>query len=230
MIFKKNSDNIWTSISDLMTGLMIIFLFVCIGFLFDLKEQERQLEEQQKNIEAIKNQYETTRVKIYKDLIEEFKPEEIAGWGAQIDDTELRVIFISPSVFFDVGSSVVKPSFQQVLTEFFPRYIKVLEKYSDDILEVRIEGNASIEEGENINSNPDYFRNMQLSQARAFNVLQYVFSLDAVQDKRQWMIDKLRANGASFSKANIEKADVSRCVEISIRRNAEKAVRDIEKH
>lgn len=44
------------------------------------------------------------------------------------------------------------------------------------------------------------------------------------------MIDKLRANGASFSKANIEKADVSRCVEISIRRNAEKVVRDIEKH
>lgn len=185
MLFKKNSDNIWTSISDLMTGLMIIFLFVCIGFLFDLKEQERQLEEQQKNIEAIKNQYEATRVKIYKDLIEEFKPEEMAGWGAQIDDAELRVIFIAPSVFFDVGSSVVKPSFQQVLTEFFPRYIKVLEKYSDDILEVRIEGNASIEEGENINSNPDYFRNMQLSQARAFNVLQYVFSLGAVQEKRQ---------------------------------------------
>lgn len=223
MLFKKNSDNIWTSISDLMTGLMIIFLFVCIGFLFDLKKQQDE-------IEAIKNQYEATRVKIYKDLIEEFKPEEMAGWGAQIDDAELRVIFIAPSVFFDVGSSVVKPSFQQVLTEFFPRYIKVLEKYSDDILEVRIEGNASIEEGENINSNPDYFRNMQLSQARAFNVLQYVFSLGAVQEKRQWMIDKLRANGASFSKATIEKADVSRCVEISIRRNAEKAVRDIEKH
>ncbi|MBO4400644.1 MAG: OmpA family protein [Selenomonadaceae bacterium] len=230
MIFRKEPENIWTSISDLMTGLMIIFLFVCLGFLYQLQEQQRQLQEQQRQIAAIKNQYEAVRHAIYKDLIDEFKPEEMAGWGAQIDDMELRVIFIAPSVFFDVGSSAVKPTFQQVLNEFFPRYIKVLERYSSEIVEVRIEGNASIEEGESIASNPDYFRNMRLSQERAFNVLQYVFSLGAVQDKRQWMIDKLRANGASFSKANLEKAAASRCVEISIRRNAEGALKDIERH
>lgn len=213
MIFRKEPDNIWTSISDLMTGLMVVFLFVCMGFLYQLNE--------------VVERYEEVRNKIHQDLIDEFKPEELAGWGAQIDDAELRVIFIAPSVFFDVGSSVVTLTFQQVLAEFFPRYIKVLEKYSDDILEVRIEGNASIEEGESISSNPDYFRNMKLSQDRAFNVLQYVFSLGSVQDKRQWMIDKLRANGASFSKANIEKTAASRCVEISIRRNAERELRNI---
>lgn len=216
MIFRKEPDSIWTSISDLMTGLMIVFLFVCIRFLYQLK--------------AVTDHYEETRYRIYKDLIDEFKPEEMAGWGAQIDDQELRVIFIAPSVFFDVNSSVVKPDFQRVLAEFFPRYIKVLEKYSSEIVEVRIEGNASIEEGESIDSNSDYFRNMRLSQERAFNVLQYVFSLGNIQDKRQWMIDKLRANGASFSKANLEKSAASRCVEISIRRNAEGALKDIERH
>lgn len=223
MIFRKEPENIWTSISDLMTGLMVVFLFVCIGFLFQLAEKQRQLDE-------VISRYEFMRNKIYQDLSDEFKPEELAGWGVQIDDKELRVIFVAPSVFFDVNSSIVKPNFQQTLTEFFPRYIKVLERYSDDIVEVRIEGNASIEEGESIDSNRDYFRNMRLSQERAFNVLQYVFSLGNIQDKRQWMIDKLRANGASFSKANLEKTAASRCVEISIRRNAEGALKDIERH
>ena len=222
MIFRKNESSIWQSISDIMTGLMIIFMFVCIGFLYQLQNKEKQIQE-------IIGHYENVRHRIYQDLTDEFKPEERNGWGVQIDDTELRVIFIAPSVFFDVGSSEVKPAFQQVLIDFFPRYVKVLEKYSDDIVEVRIEGNASVEVNENKNSNVDYFRNMQLSQQRAFNVLQYVFTLGAMQapEKRQWLVDKLRANGASFSKANIEKTGISRCVEISIRRNAEKELNTI---
>lgn len=98
-----------------------------------------------------------------------------------------------------------------------------MEKYSDDIVEVRIESNASLEYNGDVNSNAAYFYNMKLSQERAFNVLQYVFSLGAMQEKRQWMIDKLRANGASYSKASAQDA-AARCVEISIHRNAEKGI------
>ncbi|MBQ6006084.1 MAG: hypothetical protein IJS81_10530 [Selenomonadaceae bacterium] len=70
---------------------------------------------------------------------------------------------------------------------------------------------------------------MKLSQDRAFNVLQYVFTLNTLQTpkKRQWLVDKLRANGASFSKADTQNANASRCVEISIRRNAERELTKI---
>jgi len=212
MIFRKKTANIWESISDLMTGLMIVFLFVCIGFLYQLKDTV--------------NKYEKVRNSIHQDLIKEFNPEDMARLGARIEE-DLRVVFVAPSVFFSVGDNTVNQNFQNVLAEFFPRYVKVLEKYSDDIVEVRIEGNASLEYNGDINSNAAYFYNMKLSQERAFNVLQYVFSLGAMQEKRQWMIDKLRANGASYSKASAQNAAAARCVEISIHRNAEKELESI---
>lgn len=215
MIFRRDNDNIWQSISDVMTGLMVIFLFVCMGFLFQLKETV--------------NRYDRVKNLIHQDLIDEFKPEEMARLGARFDEDELRVIFVSPSVFFAAGDSTVNPQFQTVLAEFFPRYFKVLEKYSDEIVEVRIEGNASLEWSGDVNSNDAYFYNMKLSQDRAFNVLQYIFTLNTMQtpEKRQWLVDKLRANGASFSKADTQNANASRCVEISIRRNAEKELNRI---
>lgn len=80
-----------------------------------------------------------------------------------------------------------------------------------------------------MNSNDAYFYNMKLSQDRAFNVLQYIFTLNALQtpERRQWLVDKLRANGASFSKADSQNANAARCVEISIRRNAERELNRI---
>lgn len=144
----------------------------------------------------------------------------------------MRVIFVSPSVFFAGGDSAVNPRFREVLAEFFPRYVKVLEKYFAEIVEVRLEGNASLEWSGDVNSNDAYFYNMKLSRDRAFNVLQYIFTLNTLQtpEKRQWLVDKLRANGASFSKADTENANASRCVEISIRRNAEKELTRINEH
>ena len=218
MIFRRDNDNIWQSISDVMTGLMVIFLFVCMGFLFQLKETV--------------NRYDRVKNLIHQDLLDEFKPEDMARLGARLDEDKLRVIFVSPSVFFAAGDSTVNPQFQAVLAEFFPRYVKVLEKYSDEIVEVRIEGNASLEWSGDVNSNDAYFYNMKLSQDRAFNVLQYIFTLNTLQtpEKRQWLVDKLRANGASFSKADTQNANASRCVEISIRRNAEKELNRINEH
>ena len=67
---------------------------------------------------------------------------------------------------------------------------------------------------------------MKLSQDRAFNVLQYVYAMPSVSLEREWLQEKLRANGASYRKAN-ENDAASRCVEISIRRNAEKELESL---
>lgn len=209
MLFRKNTqESHWQSISDLMTGLMVIFLFVCLGFLYQLNQ--------------VKEKYNMERIAIYDELNKEFKPEEMARWGARIDEHSLTVSFVEPSVFFDSGSAQVKPGFQNMLNDFFPRYINVLKRHSDSIIEVRIEGNASKEwNGGDPNSSAAYYYNMKLSQDRAFNVLQYVYAIPAVYEDRLWLQEKLRANGASYSKAN-ENVGASRCVEISIRRNAER--------
>ena len=105
-----------------------------------------------------------------------------------------------------------------------------MQKYSDHIVEVRIEGNASLEWNGDVNSPEAYFYNMKLSQDRAFNVLTYVYTINSAAKYRPWLKDKLRANGASYSKANANN-NASRCVEISIRRDAEKELNKLyEKH
>lgn len=205
MIFRKRTDNIWENISDLMTGLMIVFIFVCLSFLF-------QINHNRQNYNMIHDQ-------IYKDLQEEFKPEEMARWGTNINPKTLTVSFYEPRVYFGTNDATVSPEFQKVLQEFFPRYVKVVQKY-DDIVEVRIEGNASLEWNGDVKSKEAYFYNMKLSQDRAFNVLQYVYAMDSMQGERDWLIAKLRANGASYSNAN-ENVSASRCVEISIKRDTE---------
>ncbi|MBR3498478.1 MAG: OmpA family protein [Selenomonadaceae bacterium] len=180
MIFKRNDDGIWQSISDMMTGLMMIFLFVCMGFLFQMKETV--------------NRYEQIKNQIHQDLIDEFKPEDMARLGAKIEEDDLRIIFVSPSVFFAAGDSTVNPNFQAVLAEFFPRYMKVLEKYSAEIVEVRIEGNASPEWSGDVNSNEAYFYNMKLSQDRAFNVLQRLHA-QRLADARKAAVARRQTQG-----------------------------------
>lgn len=214
MFYHKKQENHWQSISDLMTGLMIIFLFVCLGFVYQLNQ--------------VKQKYNMERIEIYDDLNKEFKPEEMAKWGARIDENTLTVSFIEPSIFFANDSAVVNYNFQQILNDFFPRYIDVLKRHSDSIVEVRIEGNASREWKGDPNSKEAYYFNMKLSQDRAFNVLQYVYGIQAVANDRPWLQEKLRANGASYSKAN-EDAASSRCVEFSIRRNAERDLEELVK-
>lgn len=214
MFLRRNTqDNHWQSISDLMTGLMVIFLFVCLGFLHELQK--------------VKDRYNAERIAIYNELNDEFKPQELAKWGARIDDRTLTVSFQEPSVYFAVNSSYVTPAFKTMLNEFFPRYIKVLQRHGDAIVEVRIEGNASREwNGGDPNSDEAYYYNMKLSQDRAFNVLQHAYTTTSVAEDRQWLQDKLRANGASYSNAN-KNNEASRCVEISIRRNAEKELESL---
>jgi len=210
MIFRKHGESHWESISDLMTGLMVVFIFICLGFLYQLNQNQR-------NYNMLKDQ-------IYEDLQKEFKPEEIARWGTNINPDTLTVSFVEPSVFFANNDAAVNAHFRQVLTEFFPRYVKALQPYSDKIVEIRIEGNSSLEWHGDVKSKEAYFYNMKLSQDRAFNVLQYVYGIDALQNYRPWLIEKLRANGASYSKAN-DNVAASRCVEISIIRDAEKELK-----
>ena len=190
-MFSDNEFNIWESISDLMTGLMMIFLFICLAFLY-------QLEKTQDMIQA-------TNKRIYQDLRTEFTDEEMAEWGAEFDERTLAIVFDKkPEVLFDVNQSYLKPRFQEILSNFFPRYIKILTSPENfnEIYEIRIEGYASIETGENPDLDYVYFYNMKLSQDRARNVLQYVFGIPSMINQKQWLRETIITNGYSFSGAD----------------------------
>ena len=212
----KEENAFALSTGDLMAGLLFIFILWLMGALLQVQEKAEQDEEIVKRYDQIKTQ-------LYIDLQEEFK-EDLTVWRATIDST-LCIRFQEPSMLFDEGKAVLKPKFQEILQDFFPRYIAVLnrEQYRDNIEEIRIEGHT--------NSNGGYYSNMELSQDRTRAVLQYCFSLMPDNDV-MWLKGLVTANGLSSShliltKSGEENKDLSRRVEFRVRTNAEKQLEDI---
>jgi outer membrane protein OmpA-like peptidoglycan-associated protein len=216
---KVNDEGPWLSISDMMTGLMIIFLFISITFMI-------QVQKQQEEMNNIIKEYAEAKVKIYNALEEEFK-DDLPKWDAKIESKTLSIRFDEPEVLFHVGSSSITPKFKVILDDFFPRYIAVLSRpeFKDLIQEIRIEGHTSSEwQGEKGTMN-SYFNNMKLSQDRTRSVLEYSIMLPKVEKRQKWLIKKITANGLSFSNMivvdNKENAAKSRRVEFRIRTNAD---------
>lgn len=216
---KRNDEGPWLSISDMMTGLMIIFLFISVTFMIQVQKQQEEMND-------IIKDYAEAKVEIYNALEDEFK-NDLSKWGAKIESKTLSIRFDEPDVLFHVGSSSITPKFKVILDDFFPRYIAVLTKpkFKGIIQEIRIEGHTSSEWRGEKGTMYSYFNNMRLSQDRTRSVLEYSVMLPEVKKERKWLATKITANGLSFSNMivvdNKENAAKSRRVEFRIRTNAD---------
>ncbi|MBR1730655.1 MAG: OmpA family protein [Selenomonadaceae bacterium] len=214
----KASEDHWMSISDLMSGLMIIFMFIAIAFMIKVQNQ-------QKHMDNIVQDYATIKENLYNDLYEEFK-DDLPKWHAELDKQTLSMRFQEPDILFDTGSASLKYQFQQTLNDFLPRYIRLLTspQYKDSIQEIRIEGHTSTDWYGQTGINA-YFKNMELSQARTRSVLEYAIRMPYLQPQQEWLISKITANGLSSSQPiiinGVENKEKSRRVEFRIRTNAD---------
>ena len=121
---------------------------------------------------------------------------------------------------------------EDILDSFFPRYINLIyTKYKDKVTEIRIEGHTSSEWEDGVDKKVSYFKNMELSQDRTRNVLEYVMNMESLSKYEDWLIDNITANGMSYShrifKENIEDKDASRRVEFRVITNSEETINDI---
>lgn len=213
---EENEENAFSlSTGDLMAGLLFIFILLLMSAMLQVQEKAEQDEEIVKRYDKIKTQ-------LYIDLQDEFK-DDLAVWRATIDST-LCVRFQEPSMLFDNNKAVLKPKFKEILEDFFPRYIEVLNRpeYRDNIVEIRIEGHTD--------SRGDYFHNMELSQNRTRTVLQYCFGIMS-KNEASWAKGLITANGLSSSQPILingkEDRKLSRRVEFRVRTNAEKQLENI---
>lgn len=197
----RPQEDHWVPLSDLMTGLMMIFLLVAIVFMLQVKKNEAKIVEAQNKIRDIATQYTDLRGQLYKELSAEFK-DDLPKWRASIKP-DLTVRFEEPNIQFDTGAAAVKDSFKAILNSFFPRYIKILysPKYADAIEEVRIEGHTSAV-WKNLAAEAAYYENMRLSQERARSVLIHVFAIPSIRDDAvlRWILARVTANGLSSAR------------------------------
>lgn len=185
--------NVWLSVSDLMTGLMIIFLFVAIAYISRVQKNQTVLTD-----------YIETKNELHGKLVKEFKGDTLK-WQMEIGK-DLTMKFKNPTVLFESGSSQLKPQFKQILDEFLPRYFNILlnDSLRSNIQEIRIEGHT--DDVPIPKNDPDpYIANAQLSQERSLSVLKYFRSMPVFftyTDEQKKLLEYwLTANGLSYGKA-----------------------------
>lgn len=197
---KNQEDSYWLTISDLMSGLMIVFLFISISFMRYTQIEKDKVAIERDKIKNIAVAYQENQVEIYNALNDEFI-NDLPKWNASIDKHTLSFQFNAPEVLFDIGKSNVNIKFQNILSDFIPRYLAVLSNYKNSIDEIRIEGHTSSEWRYKTSEDKAYFYNMQLSQERTRSVLEYAYNIKKINnEQRQWIKEKFAAVGFSSSK------------------------------
>ncbi len=224
-IFRKReegSEN-WISISDMMSGLMMVFLFISIAYMINVALQKNRIKE-------IAVTYKVLQDSLYKLLFLEFE-KDLKNWNAYFEKETISLRFESPDVYFKQGSAILENNFKNILKNFFPRYINILSRkeFKDDILEIRIEGHTSSEWRFKSTEDEAYFNNMQLSQDRTRSVLEFVLLLPEISEHKDWVKERLTANGLSSSKLikdkqGSEDKEKSRRVEFRVVTNAERRI------
>lgn len=242
---EDEETNYWLSYSDMMAGLLLMFVLI-ISFTmlqaklqYEAKEkelvaqqeaalaQEQKMQEQQ---EVMKEQQERLDqiVGVRADLIEALK-DEFAGTDLKVSvDEKTGAITLDSSILFDVDKSEIKESGEQFLEVFLPKYLNVIlsEKFCQYVSEIIVEGHTD--------TNGSYEHNLELSQKRALSVT--LFCIKDNKSLKKGQIDTLRrivtANGRSYSDPILnEDGEVnmaaSRRVEFKFRLRDEEMVKEM---
>jgi outer membrane protein OmpA-like peptidoglycan-associated protein len=221
----EDNESHWISLSDMMTGLMMIFLLISISFMVNANAQRQYVTD-------IVTTYESVKLKLYDDLYREFN-EDLKKWKGELDSKTLTIRFHDPDVLFEPGKAAIDPDFSAILDDFVPRYIRIMtqEKYRRNVQEVRIEGHTSSEWTDTVVGDVAYLKNMDLSQQRTRSVLAHILSMPSVSDHKDWLQEHLTANGLSSSRLikvnGLEDKDASRRVEFRLVTNTESLVDDL---
>lgn len=185
--------NVWMSVSDLMTGLMVIFLFVAIAYMIQVNENQTVLTD-----------YVETKQHLHDKLVKEFAG-DTAQWQMAIGK-DLSMKFNNPQVLFATGSYELTPAFREILDRFIPKYLDILlnDSLSNRIQEIRIEGHTDNVPAPSFGNDP-FMANVKLSQLRSYSVLEYIKNMPSYQKYNKEQLKMLEfwftSNGLSYGKA-----------------------------
>lgn len=185
--------NVWLSVSDLMTGLMVIFLFIAISYI--RKVQENQ---------SILTDYVETKTQLHDKLVKEFEG-DTSRWQMTIGK-DLSMRFNNPQVLFASGKADLTQEFKHILDEFLPKYFNILlnDSLRSKIVEIRIEGHTDDVPYPQLAAD-SYIANVILSQQRSLSVLQYFRSTPNFRtyskEQKKLLEYWFTANGLSYGKS-----------------------------
>lgn len=175
----------WTTMSDLMLGLAIVFMTLFVlaitGFSSEAISQKQQ------------------QMEVNKELIEKLKEADI---DAQVDPLSGDVK-ISDLELFEVGSYNLSPKGKKYLDKLVPIYINTIFSKPEligQIENIMIQGHTDSQSYAGI-KNPDeqYMKNMTLSLERANSVANYIFHTNYNKQYSDKLKKILVVEGKSYS-------------------------------
>lgn len=218
---KHENGEHWLTVSDLMAGLMMVFLFIAIVFMMITQKENAKIKD-------VAVAYQENQIAIYEALVKEFS-KDLDRWGATIDKETLAFNFQSPDVLFANNETRLSDAYKLILKDFFPRYIKVLAPFRESLDEIRIEGHTSSSGLRGSSDTQAYFYNMQLSQGRTRSVLEYGYNL--MPNESEWIKANIAAVGFSSSRLiirnGVEDSNLSRRVSFRAITNADIQIKRI---
>lgn len=213
----EENNHYWMSYSDLMSALLLIFALLLMINILGNQEEMQAKDEMIDEVLGVKTR-----------LIEELNKAFTDSNLEMEIDPQTGAIRFSSGVFFDYDSSSVSREGRKNLESFVPQYIKVLlsEEFHEHISQIIIEGHTD-EEG-------NYLYNLELSQDRAFSVVEEIFS-DGFPDfkEKDDLQFLITSNGRSYmvpihDENDKVDQDKSRRVEFKFRLKDEEIIQNIQ--
>jgi len=153
------------------------------------------------------------------ELAAAFAP-DLKRWHARVAP-DLSVRFDQPDLLFASGKPALTRDFKRVLTDFFPRYLRVLSdpRFAGRIESVSVETHAAADGGGAGAEEYASLRDMALSERRTQAVLSIVLLLPEAAGLRAWLAQKLDVEDLPSSEPMVtgDDVDARHCVAFRVR-------------
>lgn len=162
----------WLSFSDLMAGLLIVFILITVIMVFDLSESTEESDIAKEEYENMHEELKTTKKRL--DNITSINDKIIVLLKKELGDTveineDTGAISLKSDLLFDSGKSTLKKAGREFIKVNMPAFFKVLlsdKDIKDNINAIVIHGFTD--------DVGNYDSGLKLSQDRARTVFQYI--------------------------------------------------------
>lgn len=246
MLFRRHSTSrrdaqkvrYWISFSDLMAGLLLVFILLLIGSLIISRGQYDQ---QQATLQETMDELDTLDTNV-ADILG-VRASIIERLRTQFEDSDAEIRFddasgaihLGSGILFDEGSASLSSEGQETLESLIPVYFDALlgdAELRAHVEQIVFEGHTNSNFSGSDDPSEAYLFNLQLSQNRAYEAMEYVIANDL--GERYDAKELLAAVGYSSSRLiykedepSVEDTERSRRIEISFRLKDEEAMEEL---
>lgn len=253
----KSSMDYWMSYSDLMSGLLLVFIILLIGSLLvskqEMESQKEEMESQQKehDRQTAKHQQKEASLLLLEnglsDVLEvraelsELIYEQFANSGrSHLFDKATGVVRLDKEITFDESSDQLTRQSQAAIEEYMEIYLRAVSanpKLRENVDQIIFEGHTNSNYSGLGTPEEGYLFNLHLSQLRAHSAMSHVITSGLA--KKYDARSLLAASGFSSSRLILDKdgnedKELSRRLEIKFRLKDEQAMNQMralfEKH